>query len=412
MVIDIGSSLTARLPMRPLALLAMQGCQERGNMVNDYLLRWTTQPESDMLMTFPGEHKDTFLIDAETPRFGTGEGKGIIHDSVRGYDLYIMCDVTNYSVTYRMYGTHSPMSPDDHFADLKRLIAAAGSKPHRITVIIPYLYEGRQHRRSSRESLDCAMALQELFNMGVHNIITFDAHDPRVQNAAPLSNFDSVQPTYQMLKAILRQNPDLRIDPDHMMVISPDEGAAPRNIYYASMMGLDLGLFYKRRDYTVIENGRNPIVAHEYLGAGVMGKDIIVADDILASGESLIDIAKELKKRKAGRIFLLATFGLFTNGLDVFDEAYEQGLFTQLYVTNLSYLSPDLKTRPWFTEVNLTKYIATLIATLNHDQSISTLLNPNDRIERILSQHRSRQESCEACAPPPPPAEDLFAPGS
>ncbi len=410
MVIDIGSTLTTQIPMRPLALLAMHGCRERGKMVNDYLLRWTTQPESEMLMTFPGEHKDTFLIEAETPRFGTGEGKGIIHDSVRGYDLYILCDVTNYSATFPMYGTHSPMSPDDHFADLKRLIAAAGNKPHRITVIMPYLYEGRQHRRSARESLDCALALQELFGMGVHNIITFDAHDPRVQNAAPLSNFDSVQPTYQMLKAILKQNPDLCIDPDHMMIISPDEGAAPRNIYYATMMGLDLGLFYKRRDYTVIENGRNPIVAHEYLGANVMGKDIIVADDILATGESLIDIARELKKRKAERIFLLATFGLFTSGLKVFDEAYEQGLFTQLYATNLSYLSAEVKTRPWFTEVNLSKYIATLIATLNHEQSISLLLNPNDRIERILSQHRARQTAVGA--PPPPAPEDLYAPGS
>ncbi len=411
MVIDIASSLKPGEHMRPLALLPMMGCQDMGRMVNEYLMRWTTKPESEMLMTFPGEHKESFVIDAETPRFGTGEGKGIIHDTVRGFDLYVLCDVTNYSVTYSMYGTHSHMSPDDHFADLKRLIAAAGNKPHRITVIMPYLYEGRQHRRSNRESLDCAMALQELFGMGVHNIITFDAHDPRVQNAAPLSNFDSVQPTYQMLKAILRLNPDLRIDPEHMMIISPDEGAAPRNIYYATMMGLDLGLFYKRRDYTVIENGRNPIVDHEYLGSNVMGKDIIVADDILATGESLIDIARELKKRKAGRIFLAATFGLFTSGLEQFDSAYEQGLFSQLFATNLTYLNPELKNRPWFTEVNLSKYIATLIATLNHEQSISMLLNPNDRIERILDIHHRRQ--CEANGGQMPSEdEEVYAPGS
>ena len=412
MAIDIASTLSSREHLRPLALAPMRGCTEMGDMVNEYLLRWTTKPENEFLMTFPGEDKDTFLIEAECPRFGTGEGKGIIYNSVRGYDLYILCDVTNYKVTYPMYGTPSAMSPDDHYADLKRTIAAAGNKPHRITVIMPYLYEGRQHRRTARESLDCAIALQELFGMGVSNIITFDAHDPRVQNAAPLGNFDSVQPTYQMLKAILRLNPDLLIDKDHMMIISPDEGAAPRNIYYATMMGLDLGLFYKRRDYTVIKNGRNPIVAHEYLGANVAGKDVIVADDILSTGDSMLDIARELKKRKARRIFLATTFGLFTEGLELFDKAYENGLFDQVFSTNLSYLNPDLRNRAWFTEVNLSKYVATLIATLNHEQSISQLLDPNDRIQRLLDLHRRRRSLAVSAGDIPCEEEEVYAPGS
>ena len=411
MVIDLETaSLLPRDKLRPLALLPMRGCTDMGSMVNEYLTRWTTNPENEFLMSFPGENKDHFLIDAECPRFGTGEGKGIIHNSVRGYDLFILCDVTNYFVTYPLYGTSSPMSPDDHFADLKRLIAAAGNKPHRITVIMPYLYEGRQHRRNARESLDCALALQELFGMGVTNIITFDAHDPRVQNAAPLQNFDSVQPTYQMLKAILRLNPDICIDKAHTMVISPDEGAAPRNIYYATMMGLDLGLFYKRRDYSQIVNGRNPIVAHEYLGANVAGKDVIIADDILATGESMLDIAQELKKRRAKRVFFAATFGLFTEGLTAFDEAYEKGLFDGLYVTNLTKLNPELQTREWFIEVNLAKYIALLVATLNHDRSISDLLNPSERIQRLLELHRRRQAARHG--EKPEEDEEIFAPGS
>ena len=376
---------------RPLALLSMRGCEEMGRMVNEYLKRWRTTPEQDMVLHYPNDDRDTFLIKAECPRFGTGEAKGIIRNSVRGDDLFILCDVTNYNETYRLYGVMSPMSPDDHFADLKRIIAAAGNKPQRITVVMPFLYEGRQHRRDSRESLDCAMALQELFTMGVHNIITFDAHDPRVQNAAPLSNFDNVLPTYQMLKALFRVVPDIKIDKQHTMVISPDEGAAGRNIYYASMMGLDLGLFYKRRDYSVVVNGRNPIVAHEYLGDSVEGKDVIIADDILSTGESMLDLARELKRRKVNRVFFAATFALFTEGLEEFDKAYEAGLFTKLLGTNLSYLNPELKTRPWFTEVNMAKYVAMLVATLNHDQSISGLLNPNERIDRLLEMHRRRQ---------------------
>lgn len=382
----------AQETVRPLALLPMKGFEAMGDKVNDYLLRWTTRPEADHLLTFPGFDKQNFLIEGECPRFGTGEAKGMINSSVRGYDLFILCDVTNYHVTYPMYNLHSPMSPDDHFADLKRLIAAAGNKPHRITVVMPYLYEGRQHRKNGRESLDCAIALQELYHLGVHNIITFDAHDPRVMNAAPVANFDTVQPIYQILKCLLKARPDIVIDKRHSMVISPDEGAAPRNIFFSSMLELDMGLFYKRRDYSCVINGRNPILAHEYLGDSVEGKDVIIADDILSTGESMLDIAKELHKRKAGRVFLAATFALFTEGLEAFDEAYEQGQFDLLLGTNLTYLNPELKHRPWFKEVDMSKYIALIIATLNHDASISSLLNPDERIHRLLERHRERQQ--------------------
>ncbi len=377
----------------PLALLAMAGCEELGGMVNDYLLKWTIEPETELLPTFPGRNKDSFLIEAECPRFTTGEAKAVIRESVRGYDLYILCDVTNYRKTYRMYGFENAMSPDDHFQDLKRLIAASANKANRVTVIMPYLYEGRQHRRNARESLDCALALHELTKMGVENIITFDAHDPRVQNSIPLNSFENVTPTYQMLKALLRVEPDIDIDRRHMMVISPDEGAANRNIYYASMLGLDLGLFYKRRDYTRIVNGRNPIIAHEYLGDSVEGKDVIIADDILATGESMLDLARELKRRKARRIFMATTFALFTEGTKLFDEAYRNGLFNRLLATNLNYLNPALKDKPWFIEVNMSKYIAYIIATLNHNSSISSLLNPAERIEKLLARHKTAQDN-------------------
>ncbi len=378
-------------PIRPLALLSMRGCETLGNQVNDYLLKWTTDPESERLLTFPGYDKNTFLIDAQCPRFGTGEGKGMIRHSVRGYDLYILCDVTNYRVTFPMYNTQCPMSPDDHFADLKRLIAAAGRKPHRITVVMPFLYEGRQHRKTGRESLDCAIALQELYNLGVNNILTFDAHDPRVANSAPIANFDNIPPNYQMLKALLKAFPDMEIDKTHTMVISPDEGAAPRNIFFASMMGLDLGMFYKRRDYTRIENGRNPIVAHEYLGSSVEGMDVIIADDILSTGESMLDIARELKKRKARRVFLAATFALFTEGLGAFEQAHKEGLFDLLLSTNLTNLDPELKKKPWFAEVDMSKYISLLITTLNHDTSIAGLLNHETRIGNLLKRHSQAQ---------------------
>lgn len=390
MVID---SVTGPCPPReverPLALLAMRGCGIMGRAVDEYLLRWTEKPELNMLLSNPGNGENTFLIDAECPRFSTGEGKGIVHSSVRGYNLFILCDVTNYRESYKLYNTVSPMSPDDYFQDLKRLIAAAGNKPHRITVVMPFLYEGRQHRRAGRESLDGAMALQELFNMGVHQIITFDAHDPRVQNASPLSNFDNVQPTYQMMKALFKAAPDIKIDTKHTMVVSPDEGAAYRNIYYASKMGLDLGLFYKRRDYSKIVNGRNPIIAHEYLGDSVEGKDVIIADDILATGESLLDLAKELKRRKAGRVFFMVTFALFTEGYEEFDKAYEQGMFSGVFATNLTTHDKELDDKPWFNRVNLSKYIALLVATLHHDYSISHLLNPSEKIDLLLEKHRN-----------------------
>lgn len=371
-------------------MLAMDGCAELGQMVNSYLTKWTTEPENDLLLTFPGFGRDSFLIEAACPRFGTGEGKAIIKESVRGYDLYLMCDVTNYRKTFKMYGNEVNMSPDDHFMDLKRLIAATSRKALRISVIMPYLYEGRQHRRNARESLDCALALHDLVNMGVDNIITFDAHDPRVQNSIPLTSFENVLPTYQMLKALFKAAPDLIINKEKMMVISPDEGAANRNIYYASILGLDMGLFYKRRDYTRIENGRNPIVAHEYLGTDVTGKDIIIADDILATGESMLDLARELKRRKAGRIFMFTTFGLFTDGTAAFDKAAQEGLIDYVFSTNLTALDPTLKTKSWFKEVNMAKYIAYILATLNHDSSISSLLNPAERIGKLLDCHRNK----------------------
>ena len=375
----------------PLGIIAMDGCSELGKKVNDYLVKWEKEPENadKVLLTHPGYQNDGFLLDADCPRFSSGEGKGVIRQSVRGYDLYILCDVTNYSKTYRMYGMEVPMSPDDYYQDLKRIIAAEGKKAKRVSVVMPYLYEGRQHRRAARESLDCAMMLQELTALGIDNIITFDAHDPRVQNAIPHSGFENVMPYYQMLKALLRKLPDLRIDRDHMMIVSPDEGAAGRNIYYATMLGLDMGLFYKRRDYSVVVNGRNPIVAHEYMGESVEGKDVLIADDILATGDSMLDLARELKRRKCGRIFMATTFAMFTNGIDVFKKAYEEGLFDYILATNLSYLRPELRDQPWFIEVDMSKYIALIIATLNHDRSISPLLNPLQRIQKLLTRHRA-----------------------
>ena len=375
----------------PLGIIAMDGCSELGKKVNEYLVKWEKEPENadQVLLTHPGYQNDGFLLDADCPRFSSGEGKGVIRQSVRGYDLYILCDVTNYSKTYRMYGMEVPMSPDDYYQDLKRIIAAEGKKAKRVSVVMPYLYEGRQHRRAARESLDCAMMLQELTALGIDNIITFDAHDPRVQNAIPHSGFENVMPYYQMLKALLRKLPDLRIDRDHMMIVSPDEGAAGRNIYYATMLGLDMGLFYKRRDYSVVVNGRNPIVAHEYMGESVEGKDVLIADDILATGDSMLDLARELKRRKCGRIFMATTFAMFTNGIDVFKKAYEEGLFDYILATNLSYLRPELRDQPWFIEVDMSKYIALIIATLNHDRSISPLLNPLQRIQKLLTRHRA-----------------------
>ena len=342
----------------------------------------------EKLHSFYGSEANGFLIRTNCPRFGTGEGKGMLLDSVRGYDLYIICDVGAYQCTYKMYGREIPMTPDEHYADLKRLIAAASGKAKRINVIMPMLYEGRQHRRTARESMDCALMLQELVSMGVENIITFDAHDPRVQNAIPLSGFESIMPTYQMLKAMTTTYDDLKLDKDHMMVVSPDEGAISRNIYYSSAMGVDLGMFYKRRDYTRVVNGRNPIIAHEYMGDSVEGKDVFVADDIIASGDSILDLAYNLKKRGAKRVFAGATFAFFTSGLEAFNKAYEEGVIDHVFATNLTYASPEMLAAPWFTQADMSKYMAFVIATLNHDQSLSYLLDPWKRIEKLLTDYR------------------------
>jgi len=386
----------ASTPIAPLGIIAMPGCEELGRRANEYLLRWRMGKEesvddSQELYTSPGYRRETYLLEAECPRFGTGEGKGLLKQSVRGYDLYIISDVTAYQVTYKMYGQTVPMSPDDHYADLKRVIAAIGGKAKRINVIMPFLYESRQHRRTSRESMDCAIALQELKHMGVSNILTFDAHDPRVQNAIPLTGFESVHPTYQMLKALCKNVPDLNINRDNMMIVSPDEGAIGRSIYYSTVLGLDMGVFIKRRDYTRVVDGRNPILSHDYIGDNVEGKDIIVADDIISTGESILDLARELKARRANRIFAAGTFAFFTRGLDEFNKAYEEGAITRVLSTNLNYLPESIRTAPWFIEVDMSRYISLIVATLNHDHSLHPLLNPLKRIKRLLERYRERQ---------------------
>ena len=383
----------SEIPYGPLGVIAMSGCEQVGEAINSWLLKWHDLEENgeNEFYTDPGRNRDTFLMKAYCPRFGTGEAKGVLKESVRGYDIYIICDVSNYSVKYRMYDFDAPMSPDDHYQDLKRIIAAIAGKAKRINVIMPFLYESRQHRRTSRESLDCALALQELETMGVTNIITFDAHDPRVVNAVPLVGFESIMPTYQMLKALCREVKDLNINKDNMLVVSPDEGAMARNIYYSSVLALDLGMFYKRRDYTTIVSGRNPIVAHEYIGSSVEGKDVIVADDILSSGDSMLDLARELKQRKAKRIFCVVTFAFFTNGLQAFQEAYDQGLICKVIGTNASYSNPELKKMKWYVEADLSKYMAHMIATLNHDQSLSALLSPYNRIKSLLNRYAAEQ---------------------
>jgi ribose-phosphate pyrophosphokinase len=382
------------IPVGPLGIIALESSKSLGAKINEHLVSWRDLRESEHKETiaFKGYQRDSFLINACCPRFGTGEAKGMIKETVRGYDLYLLVDVTNYSLTYSVCGHTNHMSPDDHYQDLKRIIAAVGGKARRITVIMPYLYEGRQHRRNSRESLDCALALQELTNMGVESIITFDAHDPRVQNSIPLNTFETVQPTYQFIKAILKNVPDIKMDADHMMVISPDEGGMSRAVYFANVLGLDMGMFYKRRDYTKIINGRNPIVAHEFLGDDVEGKDILIVDDIVSSGESMLDVASELKRRKANRIFVVSTFGLFTGGLDKFDKAYEEGLIYRLMTTNLVYQSPELLTKPYYINVDMSKYIALIIDTLNHDNSISGLLNPVERINKVLEKYNQTKK--------------------
>ena len=381
------------IPVGPLGLIPLKSCTGLGKKVDDYLVEWRRERESEHKSTiaFSGYQRDSYILEANTPRFGSGEGKGTIEESVRGDDLYIMVDVCNYSLTYSLFGMTNHMSPDDHFQDLKRIIAAAAGKARRINVIMPFLYESRQHKRSGRESLDCAMALQELVNMGVENIITFDAHDPRVQNSIPLKGFETVQPIYQFLKHLLKNEPDLQIDSDHMMVISPDEGGTSRAIYFANMLGLDMGMFYKRRDYTKIVNGRNPIVAHEFLGSSVEGKEVLIIDDMISSGESMLDVAKELKRRKARKVFICATFGLFTGGLAKFDQYYQDGLIDRILTTNLVYQTPDLLSRPYYIDVDMSKYIALIIDNLNHDASLSDLLTPTKRINKLLSQYKEQQ---------------------
>ena len=366
---------TATIPYGTLGIVPLKSCSKMGEKVDDYLVQWREQREHENQsnLAFSGYKRDSYVVSASTPRFGSGEGKGVLNDSIRGYDLYIMVDVCNYSIEYSLCGTTNHMSPDDHYADLKRVIAAAGGKARRINVIMPFLYESRQHKRSGRESLDCALMLQELTAMGVENIITFDAHDPRVHNSIPLKGFESVSCTYQFIKYLLLGVDDLHIDSEHMMVISPDEGGMGRAVYFANVLGLDMGMFYKRRDYTKIVNGRNPIVAHEFLGTNVEGKDVIIIDDMISSGESMIDVASELKKRGASRVFCATTFGLFTNGFDKFDEAYEKGIIDKILTTNLVYQPDELLSKPWYINVDMSKYIALLVDTLNHDSSISNL---------------------------------------
>ena len=380
------------LPDGALGLIPLESCKELGLKVDKYLVGWREkrqhQHASDL--AFKDYRRDSYIISTAVPRFGTGEAKGVIKESVRGYDLYLMVDVTNYSLTYSVCGHENHMSPDDHYSDLKRLIAAAAGKARRINVIMPFLYESRQHKRTSRESLDCAVALQELKSIGVDNIITFDAHDPRVQNAIPLSGFESIQPNYQFIKALFNSVDDLIVDSDHMMMISPDEGAMSRVVYYANVLGIDMGMFYKRRDYSTVVNGRNPIVAHEFLGASVEGKDVIIIDDMISSGESMLDTARELKKRKAKRVFVASTFGLFTNGLESFDKAYDEGVISKILTTNCIDQTPELLSKPYYVNVDMSKYVALLIESLNHDRSISELLDPSDKIHRLLKKYNNR----------------------
>ena len=379
------------IPVGPLGLIPLKSCEDLGKKVDAWLVEWRKERESEHKTTiaFAGYQKDSYIIGAKTPRFGSGEAKGELTESVRGDDLYIMVDVCNYNMTYTMNGLKNHMSPDDHYQDLKRVIAAVGGKGRRIKVIMPFLYESRQHKRTGRESLDCAMALRELVDMGVENIITFDAHDPRVQNAIPLKGFETVQPIYQFIKYLLKNEKELEIDSDHMMVISPDEGGMGRAVFFANVLGLDLGMFYKRRDYTKIINGRNPIVAHEFLGASVEGKDVIIVDDMISSGESMLDTAKELKRMKARKVFICTTFGLFTGGLKKFDEYYENGIIDRVLTTNLVYQTPELLSKPYYINVDMSKYIALIIDNLNHDASLSDLLNPTGRINRLLAKYRA-----------------------
>lgn len=383
---EAGNQKILNMPRGPLGLIALPGCEEFAHHVDSYLVSWRRHQNLDVA----GYQKSSYMIDVELPRFGSGEGKGVIRESVRGMDLFVIVDVSNYSIQYSMYGKMNPMSPDDHFQNLKRVIAAVGGKAKRVNVVMPFLYEGRQHKRSGRESLDCAMALQELTSMGVKNILTFDAHDPRVQNAIPMNGFETVMPTYQFVKEML-DHEDLEVNSEHMMVISPDEGAIGRAIYFANLLGLDVGMFYKRRDYTKIVDGKNPIVAHEFLGTSVEGKDVIVVDDMIASGESVFDVARQLKERKARKVFVCATFGLFTKGMEPFDEARQKGLIDRIYTTNLIYQTPELLSREYYVSVDMCEYLAALIDTTNHDSPTESLLTPTTKIQKRVAAVLARQ---------------------
>lgn len=380
------------IPVGTLGLIPLESCASLGQKVNQYLTEWRAERShaQSTALHFSEYSKDSYIVKAKNPRFGSGEAKGVIEESVRGCDLYLMVDVCNYSQTYSLCGYVNHMSPDDHYQDLKRIIAAVEGKARRINVIMPFLYESRQHKRTKRESLDCALAMQELVDMGVENIITFDAHDPRVQNSIPLIGFDNFSPQYQFTKALLRAVPDLIIDKDHLMIVSPDEGAMHRAVYLSNVLGVDMGMFYKRRDYSTIVNGKNPIVAHEFLGSDLKGKDLIVIDDMISSGDSMLDVAKQLKARGAGRVFVCTTFGLFTDGFAHFDEYYEKGYINKVVTTNLTYLPPEVNDKPYFAIADMSKFIALIIESLNHDKSISNVLNPTDKIHALLEKRKNQ----------------------
>lgn len=383
--------MESSLPVAPLKIAAHASCIDLGKKVNDYIVsfRQNTLTENHTSPLFRAYSTDNYLIDCDCPRFGTGESKGLLGESIRGKDLFVMVDVCNYSLTYTVSGHLNHMSPDDHYQDLKRIISAANGKAHRVNVIMPFLYESRQHKRTKRESLDCALALQELIDMGVSNIITFDAHDPRVQNSIPLHGFDSFNPPYQFMKALLRAEPDLIVDKDHLMIVSPDEGAMHRAVYFSNVLGVDMGMFYKRRDYSTIVNGKNPIVAHEFLGTDIKGKNIIIIDDMISSGESMLDVAKQIKERGASRVFVCTTFGLFTEGFEKFDEYYEAGYIDRVITTNLTYLPPTALEKPYFVVADMSKFIALIIDSLNHDITMSSVLVPTDKIHKLLARHNT-----------------------
>ena len=386
------SQLEKTLPTAPLKIVALDSCKELGQKVNDYIVSFRKEASSEYpeLASLANYNCDNYLAESACPRFGSGEAKGILKESIRGKDLFIMVDVCNYSLTYKVNGHINHMSPDDHYQDLKRIISAATGKARRINVIMPFLYESRQHKRTKRESLDCALALEELMDMGVSNIMTFDAHDPRVQNAIPIKGFDNFSPNYQFMKALLRAEPDLNVDKDHLMIISPDEGAMHRAVYLSNVLGVDMGMFYKRRDYSTIVNGKNPIVAHEFLGTDLAGKNAIIIDDMISSGESMLDVAKQIKGRGANRVFVFTTFGLFTEGMAKFDEYYEKGFIDRIITTNLTYLPQETLDKPYFTCADMSKFIALIIDSLNHDTPIGTVLDPSDKIHKLLERHNAK----------------------